>query len=215
MSEIDPRYQEDLTNYTYDYIELFKNQFTKLECDTIIKECQKVCDHYNRMTKTMSSRPNSVVDDISGMVSPKLKHNMDPQLEEKILAKVHGCYESYARKHFILQDMEHLYTRSFKYHHVRPGGGYHDWHTENMNTGTIERQMVFHIALNTTGDEGALEFLNWKRKVKPVRGNIVLWPASWTHVHRGDAMKTMHKHYITGWLTYSGKGTFKEARLKK
>jgi len=219
MSEniIDPKYQEDLTEYTTNFIERYKQQFTKRECDMIIKECQGVCKDYTKMTQNMTNKkPKSITDDIQCMVSPKLNKSMDPEIEGLIFNRIHGCYETYAQKHWAVAHMEQLYTRSLKYHHVPPGGGYHQWHHENMNTDSDDRQMVFHIALNNTTDgEGSLEFLNWKGNYPPVAGSVLMWPASWTHVHRGNAMKTMHKHYITGWLTYSGKGKLRDIVKQK
>ena len=37
-------------------------------------------------------------------------------------------------------------------------------------------------------------------KLKPKKGLTVIWPAEWTHTHRGIASMTQDKYIVTGWL---------------
>lgn len=56
--------------------------------------------------------------------------------------------------------------------------------------------------LNTVTDEGGTEFLNQELKISAEKGKTVIWPADWTHTHRGVASPTQEKYIITGWLSF-------------
>jgi hypothetical protein len=82
-----------------------------------------------------------------------------------------------------------------------PMGGYHVWHYENSTPEeNFCRELVWMIYLNDMPDgEAETEFLYQRRRVKPTRGTIVLWPAGMTHTHRGNPVYTQSKYILTGW----------------
>ncbi len=86
-----------------------------------------------------------------------------------------------------------------------PGGGYHDWHSERLSAGgTIgSRHLVFMTYLNDVTDAGETEFFHQEIKIQPEKGLTVIWPADWTHYHRGVASPTQEKYIITGWLSFN------------
>ena len=86
-----------------------------------------------------------------------------------------------------------------------PGGGYKVWHTERNNaTGlTAARHLVFMTYLNDVTDAGQTEFYFQKLLVRPERGLTLIWPADWTHTHRGIVSPTQDKYIITGWLNFT------------
>ena len=47
-----------------------------------------------------------------------------------------------------------------------------------------------------------LEFCRKNIKIKPEKGLTLIWPADWTHTHRGIASPTQEKFIITGWFNY-------------
>jgi hypothetical protein len=86
-----------------------------------------------------------------------------------------------------------------------PGGGYFEWHTERTNAKTIQaasRHLVFMTYLNDVTDAGETEFDLQKLKIQPRKGLTLIWPADWTHTHRGIASPTQEKYVVTGWLHY-------------
>lgn len=86
-----------------------------------------------------------------------------------------------------------------------PNGGYKAWHTERsggFKPGGL-RHLVFMTYLNDVFDEGETEFLYQKYKVKPRKGLTVIWPADWTHTHRGVPSKTETKYIVTGWYAFN------------
>jgi hypothetical protein len=56
--------------------------------------------------------------------------------------------------------------------------------------------------LNTVTDNGGTEFLNQQLIINAEKGKTVIWPADWTHTHRGVVSATQDKYIITGWFNY-------------
>jgi hypothetical protein len=49
-------------------------------------------------------------------------------------------------------------------------------------------------------DDGGTEFKYQKLILKAKKGNLVIWPAEFTHTHRGVVSKTKEKYIATGWF---------------
>ena len=79
-----------------------------------------------------------------------------------------------------------------------PSGGYHSWHAENMAWVSQDRVLAWMIYLNDVDEGGETEFLYQGRKVKPKAGRVVIWPAAFTHLHRGNPPSNV-KYILTGW----------------
>jgi prolyl 4-hydroxylase len=88
--------------------------------------------------------------------------------------------------------------------HYRPNGGFKIWHSERVSVKmpTSTRHLVFMTYLNDVTDGGETEFLNQGIKVSPKEGLTLIWPADWTHTHRGIPSPTQDKYIITGWFNY-------------
>jgi len=39
--------------------------------------------------------------------------------------------------------------------------------------------------------------------VQPRKGLTLIWPADWTHHHRGVVSPTQEKYIITGWFSFT------------
>ena len=61
------------------------------------------------------------------------------------------------------------------------------------------RTIAWMVYLNDVEEGGETEFLYQKRKVKPTKGTVVIWPGSYTHVHRGNPPMST-KYIATGWF---------------
>ena len=93
---------------------------------------------------------------------------------------------------------------NFNIQHYKPGEGYHSWHTERCGASkrSSSRHLVFMTYLNTVTDNGGTEFLNQQLTINAEKGKTVIWPADWTHTHRGIVSPTQDKYIITGWFNY-------------
>ena len=82
------------------------------------------------------------------------------------------------------------------------GGGFKQWHSESGTPDRAVRQLVFMTYLNDVED-GGTEFLHQKITCPSKKGLTIIWPAGWTHMHRGQISYTEEKMIVTGWYSYN------------
>ena len=82
---------------------------------------------------------------------------------------------------------------------IPAGGGFHAWHYENGALDVAARQFVVQIYLNDDFDGGETEFLYQQRREVAVAGDVLIFPASFTHTHRGNPPLGGTKYIATSW----------------
>ncbi len=93
-----------------------------------------------------------------------------------------------------------LHSWLFKVHKVKEKEGYHLWHYENGKYDVRDRYLVFMTYLQAPSEGGETEFLFQSQRIDPVVGRTLIWPAGFTHKHRGNPPLKGEKIYMTGWL---------------
>ena len=63
------------------------------------------------------------------------------------------------------------------------------------------RALVFMTYLNDVED-GGTEFLHQNVYTPAKKGLTLIWPAYWTHTHRGVVSKLKEKYIVTGWINF-------------
>jgi hypothetical protein len=114
------------------------------------------------------------------------------------------CYDAYTEQFSVLREGKITGT-AMKMQRTDPGGGYHVWHGEQGNGDHAERVLVYMLYLNTLTQEeaGETEFLYQQRRLQPTENTMVLWPAAFTHAHRGNTVfGERSKYIVTGWFYY-------------
>lgn len=81
-----------------------------------------------------------------------------------------------------------------------PQQGYHAWHDERGSMGCNRRVAATMMYLNDVDEGGETEFLYQSKRYKPVKGRVLIWPAGFTHVHRGNPPLSGEKYIATSWL---------------
>ena len=84
--------------------------------------------------------------------------------------------------------------------HYKPGEGYHKWHIDGAQMNSCDRAMVYMTYLNDVTEGGGTMFYHQKVTTKAVKGKTLIFPAGYTHLHKGEISKTQHKYIITGWI---------------
>jgi hypothetical protein len=98
---------------------------------------------------------------------------------------------------------EDIITDHVKIQKTIPSQGYHVWHIEHgASRENAKRVLVYSIYLNTVEDGGETEFLYQSQRVKPVKGRIVIWPAGFPYVHRGNPPLNGEKYIATSWILH-------------
>jgi hypothetical protein len=114
------------------------------------------------------------------------------------------CYDAYIEQFSLLKD-DKITGTAMKMQRTDPGGGYHVWHGEQGNGDNAERVLVYMLYLNTLTSEeaGETEFLYQQRRLQPTENTMVIWPATFTHAHRGNTVfGERSKYIVTGWFYY-------------
>jgi len=111
------------------------------------------------------------------------------------------CIEEYQKKYTSIG----MYARfniaqPYLIQHYPKGGGFKIWHFENAGYPQIvKRKLVFMTYLNDAPNAGT-EFKYQKLTTPCKKGLTLIWPAEFTHTHRGVISKTHKKTIITGWF---------------
>ena len=117
----------------------------------------------------------------------------------KFLSECFRCY----RERYSIEFKGVIYNDIFKIHKVRKSEGYHEWHYEKASPESIDRLMVYMTYLEVPKEGGETEFLHQSLRIKPIVGRTLIWPAGYTHMHRGNPPLDGEKMYITGWFNIS------------
>ena len=88
----------------------------------------------------------------------------------------------------------------FKIHKVGKSEGYHAWHYERSAPESLDRLMAYMTYLEVPKKGGETEFLHQSLRIEPIVGRTLIWPAGFTHFHRGNPPLDGEKMYITGWF---------------
>ena len=113
---------------------------------------------------------------------------------------VNPCLVDYCQKYSI---EENLTSWTLKIHSVGVGQGYHIFHKEFQNPQNTDRVLVFMTYVNTPEEGGETEFLFQSKRCEPKIGRTLIWPAYFTHLHRGNPVLKGRKTYTTGWFNYT------------
>ena len=145
-----------------------------------------------------------------GTVDKTVKDSIDILLEGALkndyFAQLHPVVNAYKQK-YPQCDMYAPWgiVQNPNIQYYKPGGGFFSWHTERT-TGVdpihASRHLVFMTYLNDVTDGGETEFQLQGIKVQPRKGLSLIWPADWTHTHRGITSLTQEKFIVTGWLNF-------------
>lgn len=187
------------------FIGIYENAFSKEYCDKAISYFEDMVQAgygFNRQQEN-SNVTKLQKDDLiiyaHAMISMPI--SMDLQIElNKILWE--KCYAAYANDFSILKLFSPHSNYSFKIQKTEPGQGYHQWHCESMGREICGRILAWSLYLNDVEDGGETEFIYQRMRIKPKTGTFLMWPAGFTHTHRGNPPLSGAKYIVTGWIEF-------------
>jgi len=92
-------------------------------------------------------------------------------------------------------------VENFNIQYYKPKGGYKVWHSERQTKSSSQRLLVFMTYLNDVED-GGTQFYYQKLKSPAKKGLTLIWPAEWTHTHKGQISRKNEKYIVTGWYGF-------------
>ena len=69
------------------------------------------------------------------------------------------------------------------------------WHCEVNNISEARRFLLCMLYLNDVDEGGETEFLYQSKRIEPIVGKTLIWPAYFTHLHRGNPPLKGEKYY--------------------
>ncbi len=121
---------------------------------------------------------------------------------------VMSCLHHYTERYEILKNTPFEYKYS-KLQKTRPQQGYHTWHHDACAPDTY-RKIVVIVYLNEGFGGGETEFLYQSLRIEPKVGKIIVFPAGWTHTHRGNPPLHGDKYILNGWIEEFPQNSYKQ-----
>lgn len=205
---------EKITNSEFsDFIGVWKNFVPKSFCENLITYFDEYFEKTGCiMDPKQSNDPTDLVHDPGIHRSQDFYGGALNRKDYAFLLNYANCDLTYRVNQFLKSCALHyidnypqlkssgLVSTDVKFQKTPPGGGYHLWHYENGNMAHAMRELTWMIYLNDMPDgDGQTEFLYQKRRLTPTAGTVVMWPAAYTHVHKGNTVFSQDKYILTGW----------------
>jgi hypothetical protein len=189
-----------------DFIGVFSNVYPEGFCDHLLSECDRnqslgagtdrqqgegVNKHIKNDHQIFCNGKNLNLESFEGQNTVDL-----------FFEGLQQCFKHYSEEFSTLKNIK-INCNTMKIQKTSTGGGYHVWHSEQGNEDQANRGLVYMLYLNTLHPEanGETEFLYQQRRISPVENTMVLWPAAFTHAHRGNPVYGDNtKYIITGWF---------------
>lgn len=188
-----------------DFIQVYENVFDSAFCKKAIESMNKSFDLGFGFTRQDSNDSNRhTKDDFQVFPSQLVNVNsvFDDEMNKTFTDKFWSvCYKDYASKFSILDDLDQHTIHGNKLQKTQVGGGYHIWHCEH-SSGESKRILAYIVYLNDVDEGGETEFLYQHKRYKPKQGSVVIFPAGFTHTHRGNPPLSNTKYIMTGWVEY-------------
>ena len=114
------------------------------------------------------------------------------------------CYKNYIQEWPFLKDLaQKLEIGAFNLQRYKPGQHFKEIHSERTSIDGSHRIFAFMTYLNDVEEGGSTYFSHYDLEIQPQKGRTLIWPAEWTHAHRGNILRKGSKYIITGWIHFA------------
>ena len=163
--------------------------------------CDDLIDYYNN---SVEYKTEGTID--SDRVDKKIKDSMDVYFLncssdfriKNLFSAMNPCILDYVKRYDISFAVKTDVVNHIQYY--KPKGGYRKLHSERSPKSS-QRVVVYMLYLNDV-DNGGTYFPFQNTTIQAVKGDLILWPADFTHPHRGVISDTQEKYICTGWYNY-------------
>lgn len=187
------------------FVGIFEDAYTKEYCDRVIA-------HFNNAEKAgltisrQKQQPDmSKLNKDDSQLYAHAEYALNGTLE--LIANFNdvfwgSIYPEYSSTFAPLKDYAPHASYCYKVQKTEVGQGYHVWHAENGNQESCNRILAWTLYLNDVEEGGETEFLYYPKRIKPKAGTLIIWPAGFTHTHRGNPPISNTKYIVTGWVQF-------------
>ena len=134
-------------------------------------------------------------------INPKDLENPKFECLKNYFNELNKCYDDYKLSWpFLNESFSKVDIGSFNIQKYDTGGHFSKLHSERMSLQYLLRLFAFMTYLNEDFNGGNTYLSHYDLAIKPETGKTLIWPAEWTHAHKGEIIKSNSKFIITGWL---------------
>ena len=169
---------------------------------------EKICD--NLVSYFNENKNEHLPGKAGGKINTDMKDSVDLQIKKNHNNSIISDYEkaldevmiNYRDKYLRLKKQQpYSLHEDWNIQYYKPNGGFKTWHSENSYCDSVSsRILVFQTFLNDV-DDGGTEFLYQNQLVNAKKGLTIIWPAYWTHTHKGQISSKNEKYIATGWFS--------------
>lgn len=136
-------------------------------------------------------------------IQPKDLEKESHQVFSEYMEKLNECFLDYLEQwEFLKSFLNRVHIGKFNIQKYDTGDHFNSIHSERTSLITLQRILVWMTYLNDVPDGGETEFPFFDLKITPEKGKTIIWPAEWTHAHRGNVVIEGPKFIITGWMHF-------------
>ena len=180
-----------------DFIIRYRGAFSKEDCREIIENIEYFENNkllFHDKSKLHKEDHKSIcLDNTFDVDLPATQ-----KVSQLILPNFKPCIDEYTNRFSLLNTSKFL-VYSVKLKKIESGSGFHSWHYENGSLLNCVRSFVIQAYLNDDFQGGETEFLYQNRREEAVAGDVIIFPAGYTHVHRGNPPLGGTKYIATSW----------------
>ena len=139
-------------------------------------------------------------------IDPIDLENSNYSIFNTYLSELFNCFNDYKEQWpFVKEKFKSVDIPSFNLQRYLPGDHFSKIHTERSSRVNMHRIFAWMTYLNDVSDDagGSTYFSHYNLRIKPKKGQTLIWPAEWTHAHSGEILKKDKKYIITGWMCFS------------
>lgn len=180
----------------HNFIEIFHNALSDDTCFTL---CNIADSLINSNDKDIDYVDDEGRKDYN--IFTEQHHQFDCVLHE--VKKVITSHTQYVLEKYYISSSSVYLHENIKVQKSQANGGFVSWHFEQGQGTSSNRALVWMIYLNDVTKGGRTEFKFQEVSVQPTRGTLLVWPASYTHIHRAAPDLQEDKYIATGWWCFN------------
>ena len=178
------------------FIEIYDDALSSENCDKLIEYFNKsptgegmvgrgIINHLGKKSIELDNSYFTSHEIIFRLISPILQEYIDKYIEKYVTLNYMEKWcldDGFTLKKFEGED-----------------DGFKAWHTEHCIS-FPKRILVWMFYLNDA--QSGTEFYNYP-DIESKKGRLVIWPAGWTHYHKGETPNKGLKYIMSGWYSFN------------
>ena len=172
--------------------------------------CDKLIDYFELNKKdqkagsSISGINTNIKDSTDISIKPKDILLPGNEIFNQYFEELFECHKDYISQWSFLKDNPKKFEIGvFNLQRYEAGQHFKKIHTERFSIETLHRVFVFMTYLNDVEEGGSTYFSHYDLEIQPRKGLTLIWPAEWTHAHRGNILRKGSKYIITGWICFA------------